>query len=200
MLMASANFKGGQGKSTWAAILATWLGDQVEILDLDFGQGDSLAWAKRAGRPARLVRPEDCVSVLKEAAVSPDWFVVDCPPHERRETRLALEVAAMVVIPVVPGGIQDASAWGRMRDAITEARRANPGLKAAAVLNATRPTGISREFLTMLQEWHAPKQGFAVMGAVPQHVAMAEAYGEGRAPSGPSIEAVLAKLETFAAM
>jgi hypothetical protein len=87
-----------------------------------------------------------------------------------------------------------------MRDAITEARRANPGLKAAAVLNATRPTGISREFLTMLQEWHAPKQGFAVMGAVPQHVAMAEAYGEGRAPSGPSIEAVLAKLETFAAM
>ena len=56
MLMASANFKGGQGKSTWAAILATWLGDQVEILDLDFGQGDSLAWAKRAGRPARLNR------------------------------------------------------------------------------------------------------------------------------------------------
>ena len=33
MLMASANFKGGQGKSTWAAILAPWLGDQVEILD-----------------------------------------------------------------------------------------------------------------------------------------------------------------------
>jgi cellulose biosynthesis protein BcsQ len=199
MLLSSMNFKGGQGKSLWAGILADWLGPGTEILDLDPKQGDAHAWAQKAGRPSRLVWPHDLAGALREGAASPDWFVVDCPPYEGEETRLALELSAMVVVPVVPAGAQDARAWGRMQDAIQDARAVNPGLKAAAILNASRQTALSKEFVSMLQAWHAPKSGNAVLGAVPQHVALAEAFGAGQPPRDTAVTAVLSKLGRFAA-
>jgi len=200
MLLSSINFKGGQGKSLWAGILADWLGPAAEILDLDPKQGDAHAWAQKAGRPSRLVWPRDLARALREAAASPDWFVVDCPPTEGEETRLALELSAMVVVPVVPAGAQDARAWGRMQDAIQDARTVNPGLKAAAILNASRQTALAKEFVSMLQTWHAPKSGNAVLGVVPQHVALAEAFGAGQPPRDTAVTTVLSKLERFAAL
>lgn len=199
MLLSSINFKGGQGKSLWTAILAAWLGDDVEILDLDPRQGDAHTWAEKAGRPSRLVKPPYFSRVLSEAASSPDWSVVDCPPHEGEETRLALELSALVVIPVIPAGAQDARAWGRMRDAIQDARAVNPGLKAAAILNAVRNTALSKEFVIMLQAWHAPKEGRAVIGTVPLRVALSEAFGAGEIPKHDSVSLVLNKLQRFAA-
>lgn len=199
MLLSSINFKGGQGKSLWTAILASWLGDETEILDLDPKQGDAYDWAMKAQRPARLLWPKDLAGALREAAKSPEWVVADCPPHEGEETRLALELSAMVVIPVVPAGAQDARAWGRMQDAIQDARAFNPGLKVAAVLNAARQTAISKEFIKMLQEWHSPKEGRAVLGVVPQRVALSEAFGAGQPPKDESVDAILNKLQRFAA-
>jgi cellulose biosynthesis protein BcsQ len=200
MLISSINFKGGQGKSLWTAILANWLGAKVEILDLDPRQGDAHAWAEKAGHPSRLIWPRELTQVLRDAANSTDWLVADCPPHEGEESRLALELSAMVFVPVVPAGAQDARAWGRMQDAVNDAKTLNPGLKAAAILNATRNTAISREFLDLLHAWHSPRQGRAVLGAVPQHVALAEAFGAGRVPSDETISAVLAKLRRFATL
>jgi len=200
MLLSSVNFKGGQGKSLWSGILADWLGPQAEILDCDPKQGDSHAWAEKAGRPSRLVWPRDLGQILRDAAKSPEWHVVDCPPNEGDETRLALELSAMVVIPVVPAGAQDARAWGRMTDAIADARALNPGLKAAAILNAARQTALSREFITMLEAWHAPKEGRSVLGVVPQRVALSEAFGAGAVPKDEAVSAILSKLRRFAAM
>jgi hypothetical protein len=51
----------------------------------------------------------------------------------------------------------------------------------------------------MLQAWHAPKSGNAVLGAVPQHVALAEAFGAGQPPRDTAVTAVLSKLGRFAA-
>jgi cellulose biosynthesis protein BcsQ len=200
MLISSINFKGGQGKSMWAAILAAWIGPKAEILDLDPKQGDAHAWAEKAHRPSRLVWPRELVTTLHDAARAELWFIADCPPHEGEETSLALEFSAMVLIPVVPGGAQDARAWGRMRDAVADARQRNPGLKAATILNASRHTAISREFYDLLTTWHAPKQGRAVLGTVPQHVALAEAFGVGAVPKDDSVTAALTKLRRFAAL
>jgi cellulose biosynthesis protein BcsQ len=200
MLISSINFKGGQGKSLWAAILAHWLGPTAEILDLDYNQGDAYAWAGKANRPARLVKPTDLVVTLHDAAQAEQWFVADCPPHEGKETRYALELSAMVLVPVVPGGPHDFRGWGRMRSAIRDAKVLNPGLKAATVLNASRRTSISREFYDQLTAWHAPKEGRAVLGIVPLRVAMAEALGVGDVPTDESVTAVLAKLRRFAAL
>lgn len=200
MIISSVNFKGGQGKSLWAAILAAWLGPKVEILDLDPRQGDAHAWAEKAARPSRLVWPHNLVQALREAAKSTDWYVADCPPHEGEESRLALELSAMAVVPVVPAGAQDARAWGRMQDAIKDTRALNPGLKAAAILNGARHTAISREFLELLQAWHSPRQGRAVVGAVPQHVALAEAFGAGLVPKDEAVTDVLLRLRRFASL
>lgn len=199
MLLSSINFKGGQGKSLWAAILAAWLGDDTEILDLDPKQGDAHAWAQKAGRPSRLIWPKDLDKTLRNAASSSGWQVADCPPHEGEETRLALELSAIVIIPVVPAGAQDARAWGRMQDAIQDARVVNPGLKVAAILNAARQTALSKEFINMLQDWHAPKEGRAVLGVVPQRVALSEAFGAGSPPKDQAVSLILSKLHRFAA-
>jgi hypothetical protein len=85
-----------------------------------------------------------------------------------------------------------------MVDAIREARIENPGLKVAAVLNANRQTALAKEFVAMLQQWHAPKEGRAVVGVVPQRVGLSEAFGAGTVPTDPAVVAVLGKLQVFA--
>lgn len=195
MLISSMNYKGGQGKSLWSAILAQWA--DAELLDMDHRQGDAHAWAQAAGRPSRVVsRSFD--ETLKAAAAAPGWFVADCPPHEGEETLSALRHSHLVVIPVVPSGAQDARAWGRMQDALEAAWRLNPGLKAAVVLNANRQTALAKEFLEVLKAWHAPSKARCVLGVVPQRVALAEAFGAGQVPSDPSITEVLKRLRAFA--
>jgi cellulose biosynthesis protein BcsQ len=195
VLASSINYKGGQGKSLWSVILADWL--DAEILDLDPRQGDAHAWAEKAGRKSQLVW-KNSEKLLRQASADPSWFVADCPPHEGEETRAVLQHSHLVLIPVVPSGAQDARAWGRMQDAIRDARQENPGLKAAAILNASRQTGVSRAFVEMLAAWHAPSEGRAVLGVVPQRVGLAEAFGAGAVPTDPAIVTALNKLIAFA--
>ena len=54
MLISVINYKGGQGKSTWAAILADWA--NADLIDLDLNNGDTWAWAKKAERVCQLPR------------------------------------------------------------------------------------------------------------------------------------------------
>lgn len=199
MLIAVANAKGGQGKSTWSGILASWL--EAELLDADFEQGDSAAFAERAGLKARLVRPEQAKTVFTEARNSEPWAVVDCPPNEGAATLLALSLAHVAFVPIVPGGIQDASAWGRMKSLLSMAKEANPGMKIAVVLNNVRTnTGIASEFEEMLREFHQPSEGQAVLGILPQRVAYVEGYGTGKVRlDDPAIAQILRKLKAFAA-
>lgn len=195
MLASSVNFKGGQGKSLWSVILADWLG--AEILDLDPRQGDSHFWAQKAGRKSRLIW-KDSDRILQQAAADPkSWFVADCPPHEGEETRAVLQHSHLILVPVMPSGAQDARAWGRMQDALADARLGNPGVKVAAVLNASRQTGVSKGFVEMLLAWHSPKEGRAVLGVVPQRVGLSEAFGVGMVPTDPTITTVLNKLKAF---
>lgn len=200
MLIASVNYKGGQAKSFWSAILADYLGPKVELLDLDTTNGDSNTWAQAAGRPSRLVAPNTANQVLQEAARSPEWFVCDCPPHEGEPTRAALQHAAMVLIPIVATGGPEAAAFGRIAQAVTEARElVNPTLKAAVVMTLDRETRIANSFREMLRSWHHPAQGQAFLGIVPRHTAMAEAIAQGQAPKHPAITEVLKHLKAFAA-
>ena len=197
MLISVINYKGGQGKSTWAAILADWA--DADLIDLDVTNGDTYAWCKKSGRVCQLPPRGDEDKVMAAAAADKDkWYVADSPPHDFLETRIALQRSHLVVVPLVPGGAQDARAWGRMMDALQKARPLNPGLKAAVVLNAYRQTAMAKEFVTMLKEWHQPKHGQAVLGVVPQRVAIAEAFGAGRVPWDEEIAVVLKKLATFA--
>ena len=197
MLISSLNFKGGQGKSLWAAILAGWLGPKTEVLDLDPQQGDAHSWAEKAGYPTRLIW-RDHKAVLQAAAASEVWFVADCPPLESPEVRAAIHFSQLVVVPLIPGGAQDARAWGRLVAALRDARGLNPGMKVAVVINGYRQTALGKDFIEMLKEWHSPKTGQAVLGVVPMRVRLAEQFGAGEVPSDPSVDDVLKKLRAFA--
>ena len=200
MLIASVNYKGGQAKSFWSAILADYLGPKVELLDLDTTNGDSHTWAQATGRPSRLVPPGAAHQVLREAAQSSEWFVADCPPQEGEPTRAALQHANMLLVPIVATGGPEAAAFGRIAQAITEARQlVNPGLKATAVMTLDRETRIAESFREMLRTWHDPAHGQAFLGVVPRHTALAEAIALGQAPKHPAITAVLKHFRTFAA-
>lgn len=180
MILACANVKGGQGKSTWAANLAAHL--KAPLLDLDPSQGDSHAWAEAARHPSRLVWPEEFWPVMEAAAQESTWSIADCPPLEGEATRGALGLARIALVPVTPSGSQDARAWGRMISLVEEVRQGpNPQLKVAVVLNALRPrTAWSDDFQALVREYHDPNKGQWFLGSVNQRVAVADAFAEGR--------------------
>lgn len=201
MILACANVKGGQGKSTWASNLAVYL--SAPILDLDPSQGDAHAWAESAGHPSHLVWPEEFWPMMEGAALEPTWSIADCPPLEGEATRGALGFARIVLVPVTPTGSQDARAWGRMVSLIEEVRQGpNPRLKVAVVLNALRPrTTWSDDFLSLVRKYHDPNNGQWFLGTVHQRVAVADAFAEGKAVftgSHPGAREFLDILDKFA--
>ena len=177
MLVAVANTKGGQGKTTWACALAGWI--DAELLDLDPQQGDALGWAEASGRVVRAVWPDEALGVLEECSGGKAWHVADCPPHEGEAMRAALAYARAVLIPVGPGP-QDARGWGRMQTLIEDARQANPGLRVGLVLNGARSrVALHEDVLGMLREAHRPKDGVWFCGVAGLRQAVAEAYAKG---------------------
>ncbi len=181
MLVAVANTKGGQGKTTWACALAGWL--EAELMDLDPQQGDSIGWGEAAGHPVRAVWPEEVLDVLEAASQDKSWHVADCPPHEGDALRAALAYAQAVLVPVGPGP-QDARGLGRMQTLLDEARKGpNPGLKVALVLNGVRArVGFHEEVVRMLQDANHPTKRTWFLGAAGLRQAVAEAYARGGHP------------------
>ncbi|MBL8673236.1 MAG: ParA family protein [Alphaproteobacteria bacterium] len=110
-----AQQKGGAGKTTLAVHLAVaWakLGRRVATLDID-PQGSLSAWA--AVRNGRKAGPDGSAAVthaqvagwrleaeVRRLAQAHDLVVVDSPPHMETETRLAVRVADLVLVPVQP--------------------------------------------------------------------------------------------------
>lgn len=196
-LIAIANTKGGQGKTTWACALAAYL--EAELLDANPENGDAEAWAKLAGHPCRMIYP-DHLEDLEAAASSKAWAVVDCPPWDGRETRVALAVAKVVLVPVA-AGYQDLRGLARMVTLIREAKEnANPKLQAAILGNGRRSSAAFTEtWEQALQKHHHPKQGFYYLGSVPQRQALVDAFGAGlpaflaAEPAGKEAKEFLAK-------
>jgi chromosome partitioning protein len=108
-----AQHKGGAGKTTLAAHLAvSWLtaGRSVALVDID-PQGSLTAWYRRrlmalGERAGRLhlshasgwrVRSE-----VEGLSRSYDVIIVDSPPQDGPDTRLAMRLASLVVVPVQP--------------------------------------------------------------------------------------------------
>ena len=175
-LLAVANTKGGQGKTTWACTLASFL--DAELLDANPENGDAEAWAARAKHPCRFIYP-DRLEELDQLARKPSWTVVDCPPWDGRETRAALALSQVVLIPVGTG-YQDLRGLGRMAKLVDDARaHANPRLKAAILGNGRRLVAFSETWEAALEAYHAPKQGTYFLGAMPQRQAIVDAFGDG---------------------
>jgi chromosome partitioning protein len=115
-VVAVAQRKGGAGKSTVAATLATALaarGARVALLDTD-PQKSLARWhaerQARGGRAAPLPLAFDAPSGWRIGGAldrlrrddGPDFVLLDTPPHDDTDARLAIRNADLVLVPLQP--------------------------------------------------------------------------------------------------
>jgi chromosome partitioning protein len=145
LIIAVAQQKGGAGKTTVLAQLATALaakGLTVAVVDID-PQASLTGWMRlrehQAGQvPAlRLAviggwRLSAELDRLKREA---ELILVDCPPHAETEAKIAVRSADLVLVPLQPSPADIWASRATLETAGKEARR------AALVLNRVPPRG-----------------------------------------------------------
>lgn len=177
-----AQQKGGSGKTTLSAHLAVaWSLEQgmsVAILDVD-PQGSLGEWLER--REQRL--GEDKVGLsfrtasgwgarreARALARDHDIVIIDTPPHADREARTAMELAALVVVPVQP---TPADLWATEATLELAAKERVPALM---VLNRVAPRArLTGEMIAALGDFDAP----VAASRLGNRVAFAESLGVG---------------------
>lgn len=153
------NLKGGVGKTTLAQTLACFLEEakrRVCLVDAD-PQGTTRQWAEKAAELGRAVPPVVNLGGARAmhrelTRMRGEWdvLVVDCPPRLGAETRAAMAVADVVLLPVSPG-VADLWALQDTLVLLEEARAFNSELEARAVLNRFDTTLMARGIAASLE-------------------------------------------------
>lgn len=135
LVITIAQRKGGAGKTTLAAQLATaWArqGVRVAVLDID-PQGSLAAWIDlRRARLGSEAMGFDFAALpgwraaqwVEDRAREADMVVIDGPPHAETEARIAVRVAGLVLIPVQPSPLDLWATEATLKMARDERRRA----------------------------------------------------------------------------
>ncbi|MBV9948711.1 MAG: AAA family ATPase [Myxococcales bacterium] len=196
VVIAFCNLKGGSGKTTLAVNVAAALhraGQRILLVDGDT-QGSATAWAARAAERGKDGPP--CIAVaaaalrrdLPRLAEGYDVAIVDGPARLGAETRAAMLVADLVVVPMAPGALDLWAAAETVR-VLEDARGLRPELRARALLNRADRTALSRLAGTAIAELGIEPLDVSV-GA---RVAFGEAMlaGQGVCEYAPSSDAAL---------
>jgi chromosome partitioning protein len=157
-----AQRKGGAGKTTLAAQLATaWArrGARVALLDID-PQASLAAWVdlRRARLGAGAVGFDfaalpgwRAAQWIEDRQRGADFVVIDCPPHAETEARMAVRAAALVLIPMQPSALDLWATEATLKMARDERRR------PLLVLNRVPPrSGLTDRIAGDLAESGAP--------------------------------------------
>jgi chromosome partitioning protein len=144
LVITIAQRKGGAGKTTLAAQLATaWLrrGARVALLDID-PQASLAAWvelrrarlgAENIGFDFAALPGWRAAQWIEDRARGAEFVVVDGPPHAEVEARIAVRAAGLVLVPVQPSPL-DLWATKATLAMVREERR-----RALVVLNRVSP-------------------------------------------------------------
>jgi len=147
-VIAVAQRKGGAGKSTIAANLATAFaeaGERVALLDIDpqrsLARWDELRGRARKARPLHFEAPSGwrVPGVLDRLRGEQDVVLLDTAPHDDTDARVAIRSADLVLVPLQPSA---ADMWSM--DATLDLAR-KEGRPAVLVLNRVPGTGRLRE-------------------------------------------------------
>ena len=159
---AVANQKGGVGKTTLAMNLAAGLARRGSCVVVDADpQGSSLQWARSADPirfPVAVMPATDKLDQqLSALRAQHDYVVVDCPPAvDATATRLAVENAQMLLIPVLPSPLDLWASTG-IEAMVVRARSVNPAIHACLVINQIEArNAMSRAIGAVLQEFVVP--------------------------------------------
>lgn len=164
-LIALISQKGGAGKTTVTMQLAAGMavrGLAVAVLDLD-PQESALRWAEssldkpfpatvlRAGQDADAVRRQVAGFAKKGTMV-----LLDCPPSlEHPHAALALELADLALVPVVPSP-PDLWSARAMERFILKHMATRQGLAGALLPNRVQRTALSGSVLEVMQDFTLP--------------------------------------------
>ena len=178
-IYALAGNKGGSGKTTVCINLAAALARQRPTLVLDTDpQRSSLQWRDIAAAD----HPLGVIDAVDDVGEAVDRYrhdyadlVIDCPPSVRSpQTRRALTVADLVLIPVLPSPL-DLWAGVHIESEVAQAREVNPALQARLLINQLEPrTRLSNLMREALAELAMPVAQTALRRRMPYRSAMLE--------------------------
>ncbi|HKJ08830.1 MAG TPA: ParA family partition ATPase [Gammaproteobacteria bacterium] len=159
--------KGGAGKTTLTVNLAATLlaMGRTAILDAD-PQGSALQWQSIGSAESELKvidAAQGIADIFAGAAGRYEHLVIDCPPSvHAAQTHAALEVSDIALIPVQPSPL-DLWATVHIEQAVAQARRTNPDLRALLVINQLESrTRLSRLIRDALAELELPAADTAI--------------------------------------
>ena len=166
--------KGGPGKTTLATNLAAahaLNGRDILLLDAD-KQGSTAMWAgwRDEGRvqprvPCLQKRGQGLDAELKELSARYGTVIVDAGGYDNRELWLAVGVAHVFVIPIIPSQY-DVAELAKMVPLIVEHDRVNPKLRSIVIMNKVHPhpksseIGMTRRTLLQIPEIAAEQRPY----------------------------------------
>lgn len=148
------NLKGGTAKTTTSMMTAAALvaqGYSVRVVDMDLMQGSASAWlddAEKAGFDLGYsVNPHN-VHSLRRMPMDTDFVIIDCPPNTPDLIDAAINRADLVLIPVMPSGLEMTRMWATL---------ALAGGKGEVLLVRVVPnTVLARNVEQVLEDNHVP--------------------------------------------
>ncbi len=204
-VIAIAQQKGGAGKSTVAASLAVGLaavGLRVALLDTDPQATLSRWWTLRQSQPRALPVTFEAPSgwrvtgAIDRLRRDHDALLIDTAPHAETDSRVAIRVAQLVVVPMQPSGPDLWASEATLRLAVAEKR------PARILLNRVPATGRLKQQIAD----ELASRGLVTIGpGLGNRTAFTTAFMQGltvieSAPKGAAALEVLATLDVLTSL